>query len=304
MMRFVLSPWQKNTLRLLAWGGLFTALWASSHNLAHAQELQGNAESAEPGGFADFLWQLFGNLFNSEGMLRLLGRPEYTLIAFIALNVIVFVETGLLIGFFLPGDSLLVITGLVCSNPACGWPLPLLLLTLCLSAIIGDSVGYSIGYQTGPKIFNREKSFFFHKDHLLKAQQFYEKHGGKTIILARFIPFLRTFAPVVAGVGRMEYRQFLFFNVFGGISWVCSMVLAGYFLPALLNPPISSLLGRPFQVENHVEKVVIIVVFLSIMPGIIAWLKSKLGSKAETTVEPQPALSADPARLFEWNHAS
>ena len=103
-----------------------------------------------------------------------------------------------------------------------------MLSTLCLSAIVGDSVGYSIGFKTGPKIFRREKSLFFNKDHLLKAQQFYERHGGKTIILARFMPIIRTFAPVVAGVGRMEYRRFLFFNVFGGIGWVCSMVLIGY----------------------------------------------------------------------------
>jgi membrane-associated protein len=216
----------------------------------------------------------------------LLSSPQYTIVAFLALNIIVFTETGLLIGFFLPGDSLLVITGLACANEHCQWNMPLLLITLSLSAIIGDSIGYSIGYKTGPKIFNREKSLFFNKDHLVKAQQFYEKHGGKTIILARFIPILRTFAPVVAGVGRMEYRQFLFFNVFGGISWVFSMVLAGYFLPALLNPVLRPLFGPEFHVAYHVEKVVIIVVFLSILPGIIAWLKSKLGGKVETPSEP------------------
>src|SRR5205085_1181805 len=151
-------------------------------------------------------------------------------------NVIVLVETGLLVGFFLPGDSLLVTAGLIAANPQCGWSVPLLLVTLSLSAIVGDSVGYSIGYKTGPRIFCREKSWFFNKDHLLKAQAFYEKHGGKTIILARFMPILRTFAPVVAGVGRMEYRRFLFYNVCGGASWVCSMILCGYCLPSLLNP--------------------------------------------------------------------
>src|SRR5262249_23693516 len=162
---------------------------------------------------------------------------KYVVAAFIVLNLIVFVETGLLVGFCLPGDSLLVTAGLVCYG-APNWNLPLLLITLSLSAIVGDSVGYYIGYRTGPRIFNREKSFFFNKDHLVKAQQFYEKHGGKTIILARFIPILRTFAPVVAGVGKMEYRQFVFFNIFGGIGWVCSMILIGYMLPPLLDLPL------------------------------------------------------------------
>jgi membrane-associated protein len=218
-----------------------------------------------------------------------LGKPQYSIPAFIALNVIVFVETGLLIGFFLPGDSLLVITGLICANPSCGWPMPLLLVTLSASAILGDTVGYWIGYSTGPKIFSREKSFFFHKDHLLKAQQFYEKHGGKTIILARFVPFLRTFAPVVAGVGKMEYKQFLFFNVIGGIGWVFSMVLAGRYLPELVNPLLRGVFGENFHIAEHVEKVVIVVVFLSITPGIYAWLKGKLGGQGPTPPVPPAA---------------
>jgi membrane-associated protein len=220
--------------------------------------------------------------FNSDGLMETLGRREYALAAFLIVNLIVFVETGLLIGFFLPGDSLLVITGLIAANPACGWNLPLLLVTLCISAIVGDSVGYAIGFKSGPKIFNREKSFFFNKDHLLKAQAFYERHGGKTIILARFMPILRTFAPVVAGVGRMEYRRFLFYNVFGGIGWVCSMVLFGYFLPPVLNPILQPIFGENFAVEKHVEKIVIIVVLLSIAPGVFVWLRHKLRGKKET----------------------
>ncbi len=155
-----------------------------------------------------------------------------------------FVETGLLVGFCLPGDSLLVTAGLIAANPVCDWPLPLLLATLCLSAILGDTVGYWIGYKTGPAIFSREKSLLFNKDHLRKAHQFYEKYGGKTIILARFMPILRTFAPVVAGVGRMEYRQFVLFNVCGGVGWVTSMVLCGYLLPSAVNPPLQWLFGR------------------------------------------------------------
>jgi len=178
----------------------------------------------------------------------------------------------------LPGDSLLVTAGLVAAGP-CNWNVPLLLCTLSLSAIIGDSVGFAIGFKTGPKIFCREKSFFFHKDHLLKAQAFYQRHGGKTIFLARFMPILRTFAPVVAGVGRMDYGRFVFYNVFGGVGWVCSMVLCGYFLPTLLNPLLRPLFGDTFAVEDHIEKVVIVVVLLSIAPGGVVWLRSKWTGK-------------------------
>jgi membrane-associated protein len=234
----------------------------------------------------DFWVQLVQNLFNSRALMQTLGQPQYTAAAFLALNLIVFVETGLLVGFFLPGDSLLVTAGLIASNPDCGWNLPLLLVTLCIAAVTGDTIGYWIGYKTGPAIFSREQSFFFHKDHLLKAKEFYEKHGGKTIVLARFMPILRTFAPVVAGVGRMEYRQFLFFNVFGGVGWVTSMVLVGYFLPAAVNPLLQRLFGPAFHVEEHVEKVVILVVLASISPAVFAWLRSRMMRKPE----PKPEL--------------
>jgi membrane-associated protein len=121
---------------------------------------------------------------------------------------------------------------------------------------------------------------FFNKHHLLKAQAFYELHGGKTIILARFIPILRTFAPVVAGVGRMEYRRFLFYNVFGGIGWVASMVLLGYFLPTVVNPLLQPIFGDGFSVRDHIEIVIVVVVLASISPGILVWLRSKLRGKA------------------------
>src|SRR5438034_1511581 len=172
------------------------------------------------------------NLFNSQALMATLAKPAMAVAAFVALNLVVFIETGLFC--FLPGDSLLVTAGLVAWNT--GWNLPLLIGTLCAAAIAGDSVGYAIGFQTGPRIFSREKSLLFRKDHLLAAQAFYERHGGKTIVLARFMPFVRTFAPVVAGVGRMKYSRFLFFNVFGGIGWVVSMVLLGYSLTPFLDP--------------------------------------------------------------------
>jgi membrane-associated protein len=272
-----LSPWQRSAFRLLAGACLLTFVWVICHDAALAQGSIGVVEPVDDGFWGNLFRDIF--TFDTKALMRTLGKPEFAWPAFIAINVIVFVETGLLLGFFLPGDSLLVITGLICANQDCQWNLPLLLVSLSASAIVGDSVGYSIGYKTGPAIFNRERSFFFNKDHLLKAQQFYERHGGKTIILARFMPILRTFAPVVAGVGKMEYRSFLFFNVIGGVSWVFSMVLAGRFLPELLNPMLSGAFGVDIAVQDHIEKVVIIVVLLSIAPMIFAWLKHKLLGK-------------------------
>jgi membrane-associated protein len=280
----------KRVLRFLVWGCAVAVVWAIWRDLAFAHGTIGAAQEEEEGFVASILRSIF--TFDTNGLMRTLGKPEYSIPAFIVLNLIVYTETGLLIGFFLPGDSLLVITGLICAHESCEWSVPLLLVTLSASAIIGDTVGYWIGFSTGPKIFNREQSFFFHKDHLIKAQAFYEKHGGKTIILARFIPILRTFAPVVAGVGKMEYRQFLTYNIVGGIGWVFSMVLAGYFLPSLVNEPLAKVFGTGFQIERHVEKVVIVVVFLSITPGIYAWLKSKLSKKANDPVKnEEPVLS-------------
>lgn len=288
----MLSAHTKNRLRFLGWGCAIAVVWAIWQESALAQHATIGTVDQEPpdeGFLASILRSIF--LFDSKGLMEILSKPEYAVAAFIALNVIVFVETGLLIGFFLPGDSLLVITGLICAHESCTWNMPLLLVTLSASAILGDTVGYWIGYSSGPKIFNREKSFFFDKDHLLKAQQFYEKHGGKTIILARFMPFLRTFAPVVAGVGKMEYQRFLFYNVIGGIAWVFSMVLAGRYLPDLVNPLLGRMFGDGFHIAHHIEKVVIVVVFLSITPMIYAWLKSKLGGKNQGPKPPQPELA-------------
>jgi membrane-associated protein len=264
--------WQINTLRLLLWGCFGVMVWAICQETAFAQD-------GAPPPDEEFWGPLLANLLNSEGLMRVLSKPGYFWTAFVALNLIVFVETGLLIGFFLPGDSLLVIVGLICANEHSGWNMPLLLASLSAAAVIGDTVGYWIGFTSGPKIFNREKSLFFAKDHLLKAQAFYEKHGAVTIILARFVPFLRTFAPVVAGVGKMEYTKFFLYNVVGGIAWVFSMILAGRFLPAAINPLVERMTGNRFHVEHHIEKVVIIVVFLSILPIIYAWLKKMLASK-------------------------
>ncbi len=203
--------------------------------------------------------------FLSDLLARLRDLPALVQWAgYVGLSVIIFTETGLLIGFFLPGDSLLVTAGLLCSQPAFGLNVYLLGLLLSVAAILGDTVGYHIGRVTGPRIFTREDSFFFRRSHLLRAQAFYEKHGGKTIIIARFVPIVRTFAPVVAGVGQMQYRSFLAFNVVGGLSWVWGMLFTGYFL------------GRWVPgIDQHIEKVILVVIFLSILPGIIAWARER-----------------------------
>jgi len=202
----------------------------------------------------DWLKELFHKLTDVETLVRVGGLT--------AMTAIVFAETGLMIGFFLPGDSLLVTAGVFAATGQLNiWTLMALLV---LAAIVGDTVGYWFGRRVGPALFKRPKSFLFNPDHLRRAHDFYEKHGGKTIILARFMPIIRTFAPIVAGMGQMDYRRFLFFNVFGGLLWVVSMTGIGYFL------------GRIPGVREHIEIVIVIVVFLSILPGIIAFAREKL----------------------------
>ena len=232
---------------------------------------------------------VFLNLFNMPALMEVLKQPEITTAAFVALTIVIFAETGLLVGFFLPGDSLLVAVGVVAWGT--GWPIHWLILLLSAAAIIGDSVGYWIGLKSGPKLFNRDKSFFFRKDHLLAAQAFYEKHGGKTIVLARFMPFVRTFAPVVAGIGKMDYRRFVAFNIFGGVVWVASMLLIGYCIPTMLDPILKKIFGPEFETAKHIEIAIVLIVLVSISPGIYAgsraWLakrkaRSSAPAKAET----------------------
>jgi membrane-associated protein len=183
---------------------------------------------------------------------------------YVGLTLIVFTETGLLLGFFLPGDSLLVTAGLLASQPDFGLNVWMLGSILTVAAIVGDACGYNIGRVTGPRLFTREDSLFFHKKHLLRAQAFYEKHGRKTIILARFMPIVRTFSPVVAGAARVPFQTYLAYNVIGAFLWIWSMLLIGY------------VLGRTVPaVAQHIEKVILVVIFLSILPGIISWWRER-----------------------------
>ena len=202
----------------------------------------------------ELLQNVAHQLYDVEGIIRWGGL--------LMLVVIVFAETGLMIGFFLPGDSLLVTAGVFCA--AGHLQLWTLLTAVTAAAIVGDQVGYWIGYRAGPLLFRREDSLFFKRRHLMRAHAFYERHGGKTIILARFMPIIRTFAPVVAGVGEMQYRRFVSFNVVGGFLWVWSMALLGFSLGHTIP-----------DIDRHIHLVILVVVFLSILPGIIELIRSR-----------------------------
>jgi membrane-associated protein len=186
------------------------------------------------------------------------------------LATIIFSETGLLVGVFLPGDSLLVTAGLLAARGYLNVYALAPLLTV--AAICGNSAGYSIGRATGPRIFNRENSFFFNKKHAIRAHEFYAKYGRKTIVLAQFMPIIRTFAPVVAGVGGMKFRQFITFNIIGAIIWIWSMVGIGYFLGSYIP-----------GIDQHIEIVIAIVIFISILPGLISGYRARRAKRYENS---------------------
>jgi membrane-associated protein len=208
----------------------------------------------------------------SEFFHRLSNLPELVHWAgLIGITAIIFSETGLLVGVFLPGDSLLVTAGLV---SATGYlQISQLVPLLPLAAICGNSLGYFIGRSTGPRIFNRENSLFFNKKHAMRAHEFYEKHGRKTIVLAQFMPVIRTFAPVIAGVGGMRFRDFMRYNVLGALLWVWSMLGIGYFLGNYIP-----------GIDQHIEIVVLVVVFISLLPGLIGGYRSRRRRRVPSTV--------------------
>ncbi|MBI5473146.1 MAG: VTT domain-containing protein [Ignavibacteriae bacterium] len=183
---------------------------------------------------------------------------------YVGLFAIIFSETGLFVGFFLPGDSLLVTAGLFAARGQLD--IVVLCPLLLAAAILGNTTGYSIGRRLGPALFNRPQSRFFRRDHLLKTKGFYEQYGGITIVMAQFMPFARTFAPVVAGIAEMQYRRFALFNIAGAILWILGMTLLGYFL------------GRTFpEVVKHIELLIVAIVFISVLPMLIKYLQHRYG---------------------------
>ena len=182
---------------------------------------------------------------------------------YVILFVILFCETGLVITPFLPGDSLLFAIGALVATGVLHINLALAVVLMCAAAILGDAVNYYIGFKLGPKVFSREDSRLLNKKHLTYAHDFYEKYGGKTIILARFIPIIRTFAPFVAGIGKMSYPRFALYNVTGGIAWVILLVLAGRFF------------GQQPFVKNHFEVVIFAIIIISVLPAIWEFIRAR-----------------------------
>ena len=202
----------------------------------------------------EFLYDIATGAYTLDALIRWGG---YALLA-----VIVFTETGLLVGFFLPGDSLLITAGLVAAAGGLNiWWINALLI---VAAVVGDSTGYAIGMRAGPRLFTRPKSLLFNPRHVERTRRFYERYGAKTIVIARFVPIIRTFAPVLAGVGQMAYRRFLFYNVTGGVGWVVGMTWAGY------------LLGHAVpDIARHIHLLVIAVIVLSCVPIAIELLRER-----------------------------
>jgi len=181
--------------------------------------------------------------------------------AYVIMFLVIFCETGLVVTPLLPGDSLLFALGALAAQGTLN--IEILLVSLCVAAVLGDTVNYSIGKFLGPRVFHYPDSRFFKKEYLVRTHQFYEKHGGKTIIIARFIPIIRTFAPFVAGIGTMTYLRFITYNVVGGISWVCLFLLAGYFFG-----------GIP-AVKNNFTLVIMAIIIISVMPGVFEYCRQK-----------------------------
>jgi membrane-associated protein len=194
---------------------------------------------------------------------------SYQLWTYLILFMVIFCETGLVVTPFLPGDSLLFATGALAATPGSPLQVHWLFLVLGAAAILGDTANYWIGHAVGPKIFDQKKVRFLKKEHLDKTHAFYEKYGGITIILARFIPIIRTFAPFVAGIGKMRYRQFALYNVLGGIAWVLICTLCGYFFG---NLPV---------VRRNFTVVILAIIFISILPGMIEYARQRRKTKGK-----------------------
>jgi membrane-associated protein len=202
----------------------------------------------------DLIQSFFHTVYNVPELIRIVGQY--------GLPLVIFAETGLLIGFFLPGDSLLITAGLFAARGDLS--LPLLIVTLIPAAILGNATGYQIGKRTGKALYSRPDSLLFRREHVRMTHEYYERHGGKTIILAQFAPILRTFAPVVAGVAEMGYKRFASYNVIGAIAWITSMTLGGYLLGNVIP-----------GIDKRIDVVVIVVIAVSLLPALIGWLRSR-----------------------------
>jgi membrane-associated protein len=202
------------------------------------------------------IWHFLKELVNPESIIRYGG--------FWLLLFVVFSETGLFVGFFLPGDSLLFTAGLFTATGLLDIPIFLVVLGICLAAITGNSVGYAFGKRTGKAIFNRKKSFFFKPKHLIAARDFYDRHGGKAIVLGAFLPIIRTFAPIVAGAVELEYRKFVFYNITGAVVWVNTMVLSGYFLGKYIP-----------GVNQYLQYIIIFLIVITAIPILRTFYKER-----------------------------
>ncbi|MBI4886255.1 MAG: VTT domain-containing protein [Acidobacteria bacterium] len=214
----------------------------------------------------DVIQGFFSTVYNVPELVRLAG--------FYGLIAIVFAETGLLVGFFLPGDSLLVTAGLFAARG--DLDVAVLIPSLIVAAVAGNATGYHIGKRTGVALYSRPDSLLFRREHLQMTRDYYERHGGKTIVIAQFLPILRTFAPVVAGVAQMGYRRFASNNVIGAVCWVTSMTLGGYLLGNLIP-----------DIERRIHIVVAVVIGLSLIPPAVAWLRARRHQQAMAVAPPR-----------------
>jgi membrane-associated protein len=208
----------------------------------------------------EFIRHFLHSLYSPAGLKELIGSGGAPLVC-----TVVFIETGFFVGFFLPGDSLLITAGIF--SYAGVIPLKWLLLPVMLCAIAGDQVGYWIGRSAGAALYRREDSFFFRRSHLQRAHDFYEKYGGRAVILARFVPIVRTFCPPVAGAAKMPYGRYLLFDIFGGVLWIGTMVLGGYSLSHLIP-----------NIGQYIHYVIGVVIVLSLIPPAISLLRARKGS--------------------------
>jgi membrane-associated protein len=209
------------------------------------------------------LLHLFRSLYSPDGLKELIRSGGAPLVC-----GIVFIETGFFVGFFLPGDSLLITAGIFAAADVL--PLKWLLLPVMACAIVGDQIGYWIGRIAGPALYRREDSLFFRRSHLQRAHDFYEKYGGRAVILARFVPVIRTFCPPVSGAARMPYSRYVLFDIVGGVSWVSATILGGFFL------------GRTIpNISQRIHYVILVVVVLSVLPAVISILRSRKAKPAE-----------------------